>query len=98
MFADDMCVFCTSVRRLQNILDVCQAYAESHGIIFNCSKTVCMMFKTIGVREGILLEGLKKIALKITICSKNIQCALNVTFFTFIRMGPKTSCKSVLYS
>ena len=40
IFADDICVFCPSVRGLQNILDVCQAYAVSHGIIFNCSKTV----------------------------------------------------------
>jgi len=31
---------------LQGILDVCQAYAESRGIIFNCSKTICMTFKT----------------------------------------------------
>ena len=23
---------------------MCQAYAESHGIIFNCNKTVCMTF------------------------------------------------------
>ena len=30
---------------LQIVLDVCQAYAESHGIIFNCNKTVCMMFE-----------------------------------------------------
>ena len=45
MFANDICVFCPSVRWLQRILDVCQAYAESHGIIFNCSKTVCMTFK-----------------------------------------------------
>jgi len=28
-----------------SLLDVCQAYAESHGIIFNCNKTVCMTFK-----------------------------------------------------
>jgi len=45
MFADDICVFCPSVRGLQSILDVCQAYAESHGIIFNCSKRVYMTFK-----------------------------------------------------
>jgi len=45
MFADDICVFCPSVRWLQRILDVCQAYVESHGIIFNCNKTVCMTFK-----------------------------------------------------
>jgi len=40
MFADDMCVFCPALRELQSIRDVCQAYAESHGIIFSCSKTV----------------------------------------------------------
>jgi len=39
MFADDICVFCPSVRGLQSIIDVCQAYAELLGIIFNCSKT-----------------------------------------------------------
>jgi len=27
------------------LFSVCQAYAESHGNIFNCSKTVCMKFK-----------------------------------------------------
>jgi len=41
MFADDIYVFWPSVRGLQSILDVCRAYAESHEIIFNCSKTVC---------------------------------------------------------
>jgi len=46
MFPDDICVFDPGVRGLQSILDVCQAYAEFHGIIFNCSKTVCMMSKT----------------------------------------------------
>ena len=44
MFADDICVLCPSVRWLQRTLDVCQAYAKSHGSIFNCNKTVCMMF------------------------------------------------------
>jgi len=37
-------VFCPSVRGMQSILDVCQAYAGSHEIIFNCSETGCMMF------------------------------------------------------
>ena len=45
MFADDLYVFWPSVRRLQSILDVCQAYAEPHEITLNCSKTVCMTFK-----------------------------------------------------
>ena len=51
MFADDICVFCPSVRWLQRILDVCQAYAESRGIIFNCSKTVCLTFKAKSARS-----------------------------------------------
>ena len=38
-------------RWLQSILDVCQAYAESHGIIFNCNKTICMMFKAKSARS-----------------------------------------------
>ena len=45
MFADDICIFCPSVRWLQRMRDVCQTYAESHGMIFNCNKTVCMTFK-----------------------------------------------------
>ena len=51
MFADDICVFCPSVRWLQRILGVCQAYAESHGFIFNCNKTVCMTFKIKNARS-----------------------------------------------
>jgi len=44
-------VFCPSVRWLQRIPDACQAYAESHGIIFNCNKTVCMTFKAKSARS-----------------------------------------------
>ena len=51
MFADGICVLCPNVRWLQRILDVCQAYAESHGIIFNCNKTVCMTFKAKSARS-----------------------------------------------
>jgi len=43
----------------------------------------------IGVWEGILLGGKKNFALKITMC-------LESNFFSLIRMGPETSCKSVL--
>jgi len=45
MVADDICVFCPSLLWFQRILDMCQAYGESHDIIFNCNETVCMMFK-----------------------------------------------------
>ena len=54
MLADDICVFCPSVRWLQRILDVCQAYAESHGIIFSCNKTVCMTFKAMRAKSTVI--------------------------------------------
>jgi len=37
------------------MLDVCQASAESLGIIFNCSKTVCMTSHRIRLRLAIRL-------------------------------------------
>jgi len=38
------------------------------------------LLTSIGVREGILLGGRKKFALKITICPKNKQYAPKLTF------------------
>jgi len=31
-----------------------QAYAESHGIVFNCNKTVCMAFKAKSVKNTVI--------------------------------------------
>jgi len=43
--------------------------------------SICFPAATgIGVREGILLGGRKKFALKKTICPKNRQFALKLTF------------------
>jgi len=63
-FVDDICVFCTSARGLQSILEVCQAYARLHETIFNCSKTVCMMFRAKSVKSTtipLLTLGLLKV-------------------------------------
>jgi len=43
----------------------------------------------IGVREGILLGGRKKFALKITICPKNKQFALKLTVLVWSEWGLK---------
>jgi len=42
--------------------------------------------------------GAEKFALEITICPKNKQYALKLTFFSLIRIGPETPCKAVLYN
>jgi len=62
-----------------------------HGAFKGCLRTFTTNVAAIGVREGILLGGRKKFALKITIC-------LETNFFSLIRMEPETSSKSVLYS
>jgi len=38
--------FSFSAMLRRELLSACQAYAESHGNIFNYSKTVCITFKT----------------------------------------------------
>ena len=65
MFADDICVFCPSVRGLQELLNVCQAYADSHGIIFNCSKTVCMTFTSKHLKQTLSLTLFWRCEIKI---------------------------------
>jgi len=50
-FVDDICVLCPGVRGLQRIPDLCQASVGLHEIIFNCSKTVCIMSKAKSTRK-----------------------------------------------
>jgi len=56
MFADDIFGFCSSVRVVYSIPDVCQAYAELHGIIFNCNKTVCLTFKAKSAKSTVITD------------------------------------------
>ena len=45
-YADDMCLIAPSARALQVLLDHCHRYAESHNIIYNGTKSVCMYVKS----------------------------------------------------
>ena len=54
MFADDLCVLCPSARSLQEILDICEAYAKVHGIVFNCKKCVAMTFRVKGMKHELV--------------------------------------------
>ena len=74
MFADDICVLSKCrLRVLQSILDVCQVDAESHGIIFNCSKTVCMTFKAKTTKNTV-----------ISLLSLGIQRAKSLSHFKYL--------------
>jgi len=78
-FVDDICVFCPSVRGLQRILDVCQADAGLLEIIFNCSKTVCMMFKAKSARStAIPLLTLGVLKVKSVSCYKYVGIVLDI--------------------
>jgi len=79
----------------QNSRPTCSPVEEqpqASGATGSCdvSANLPSMHKIIGVRESILLgAGRKKFALKINNLPKN-------NYFSLIRRGPETSCKSVL--
>ena len=43
-------IYATSAGGLQDLLDVCSDYAKLHDIVFNCKKTVGMIFSKICTR------------------------------------------------
>ena len=72
-------MFCPRVRGLQSILDVCQADAESHGIIFNCSKTVCTVVKAKSAKStAIPLLTLGVLKAKSVSCYKYLGFVLDI--------------------
>ena len=44
MFADDICLFRPSLVGLQDLLNACFNYAQSHKMLFNCNKSFGMLF------------------------------------------------------
>ena len=42
-YADDMVLLAPTVEALQQLLDVCQAYAAQHDMLYNTTKTECMV-------------------------------------------------------
>ena len=44
MFADDICVFSSSISGLQCLLNICGDYAAEHEIHFNCNKTIGVLY------------------------------------------------------
>jgi hypothetical protein len=43
MYADDLIIMSPSLHGLQNLLDLCSVYGNEHDIIFNPTKTVCLV-------------------------------------------------------
>ncbi len=46
VYADDTVILAPSAQGLQDLLHVCEAYADAHNILFNVKKTKCMCVKT----------------------------------------------------
>jgi len=80
MFADDICVFCPSASGLQSRLGLCQFYAESHEIIFNYSKIVCMLFKAKSAKSMALLLTLGAQRVKSVSSYKYLGIVLDIEF------------------
>jgi len=80
-FVDDICAFCPSARGLQRIQDVCQADAGLHEIFFNCSKTVCVMFKAKSAKSTVIpLPTLGVLKVKYVSCYKYLGIVLDIEF------------------
>ena len=44
-YADDMVLLAPTVTALQTLLEVCRTYAGPHDIVYNTTKTVCMLVR-----------------------------------------------------
>ena len=44
-YADDMVLLAPTVTALHTLLEVCRAYAGPHDIVYNTTKTVCMLVR-----------------------------------------------------
>ena len=44
-YADDMVLLAPTVTALQTVLETCRAYAAPHDIVYNTTKTVCMLVR-----------------------------------------------------
>ena len=44
-YADDMVLCAPTVTALQTLLEVCRGYAAPHDIVYNTTKTVCMLVR-----------------------------------------------------
>ena len=49
-YADDLCILSPSAKGLQNLVDLCERYGIAHDIVFNPTKTQCLVFKPKGYK------------------------------------------------
>ena len=64
LFADDLCCFSPSLTGLQDLVNVCNAYASSHNIVFNYRKSAGVLFSPKNfklLKPSFLLFGLDKV-------------------------------------
>lgn len=45
IYADDMCLLCPSAKALRVLLNECNSFSDSHDILYNVKKTVCVIIK-----------------------------------------------------
>lgn len=49
-YADDLCLIAPTAIALQKLIDICSNYGIQHDIVYNPSKSVCMVFKPNGYK------------------------------------------------
>ena len=55
-YADDMVLLAPTLSAMQRLLDICNSFAGPHDIVYNTTKTVCMLVKPKGCKYNIATE------------------------------------------
>ena len=53
MYADDLVLLSPSLSGLQNLVNTCKSFADTHDVIFNAEKSACMIFRPKGFNGDI---------------------------------------------
>ena len=64
VYADDLCLMAPGPVGLQHLMDICANYGFENDLLFNRSKSVCMVVKPRGRNVSTLLEFLNGVALE----------------------------------
>ena len=77
LFADDAVVFVPSAKGLQQLLDLCSNFAVSHNVVFNASKSQCLLVNSKYVLINHPSFHLSGVSLPYTDCYKYLGQLIN---------------------
>ncbi|KAG0710958.1 hypothetical protein GWK47_002394 [Chionoecetes opilio] len=75
-YADDMVLLAPTADALQDLINVCQVYAAKHAIVYNTTKTECMVVSPARAQTTKLLVVGNTLQRKFSYCSREVKMEL----------------------